>query len=587
MFKRYSILFLILFYPSFSISQSVYNLDLSQQKGIFFNNWSYREGDSIIWTSPDYNDNKWQVITRKDIVENTDNIYWLRTKINLSGNLAELDFLQISIINLANAFEVYWDGKIILTNGKIGKSADDEEIGFSFSIKKLKPAEVKEGEHTLAVRVSNFQKIPKSDFGFIAFGYASTRQEAIQSELNQVILFVGGYSIAVLFTFMLFIGNNKYKAYLFLLFSFLLILIFYAKAYFQITVRMPINYFNYLLLSNFLILLAQSIVSVAFILYVFEISWKYLLLLIFAVVVIICNLLGLIFPIIDYHAINLIETIYSIGLLVLPTKKTKPGAKLVLIGYAQLFFLYFYFYLYVINPAFRIIDPNILFLIGLFIFWYCLITAVGQKIKYQNKLYEEFRLHSLRLETDLLRKSIQPHFIINTLASIKSLTKRKPDDADKLINALAAEYRLINKISSEKEIPISQEIELCESHLELMGYRLEAKYELIKQNIDYSLKVPPLVFHTLIENGLTHAFKPKEDGKFWLTFNRANNFIEYKLLNNGSLLQEKQNQDENEIEEGTGVKYIKARLEESYPGKWQLNYGLKDNLWEVVIKITG
>jgi LytS/YehU family sensor histidine kinase len=188
------------------------------------------------------------------------------------------------------------------------------------------------------------------------------------------------------------------------------------------------------------------------------------------------------------------------------------------------------------------------------------------------------------LETDLLRKSIQPHFIINTLASIRSLIKRKPDDAEKLINALAAEYRLINKISSEKEIPISQEIELCESHLELMGYRLEAKYEFIKEKIDYSRKVPPLLFHTLIENGLTHAFIPKEDGKFWLTFHKANNFLEYKLFNNGSLLKEDLNQ--NEIEEGTGIKYIKTRLEERYPNKWQMNYGMKNNLWEVVIKIS-
>jgi LytS/YehU family sensor histidine kinase len=301
-------------------------------------------------------------------------------------------------------------------------------------------------------------------------------------------------------------------------------------------------------------------------------------------IVVLCNLLDLIFPIIDYHAVNAIETIFSIGLLIVPTRKTKPGAKLVLIGFSQLFFLYLYFYLYVINPSFRIIDPNILFLIGLYIFWYCLITAVGQKIRYQNKLYEEFRLHSLRLETDSLRKSIQPHFIINTLASIRSLIKRKPNDAEKLINALASEYRLINKISAEKEIPIPQEIELCESHLELMGYRLEAKYELIKESIDFSLKVPPLLFHTLIENGLTHAFKPKEDGKFWLTFRRANNFLEYKLVNNGSLLKESQN--ENEIEEGTGIKYVKTRLEERYPNKWQLNYGMKNDLWEVVIKIN-
>lgn len=581
---HYFIFCLSLLVPSLANAQKIYEFNLSQTDEILLNKLNFHQGDSSHWSDPNYNDTNWQVVLRQDLSEISESIYWLRAKIVLSGNSNEYDFIQISILNLTNAYKVYWDGKEILTNGKIGVSAEDEKLGFSYATRKLKPGEVKEGEHTLAVRVSNFNKMLKSRQGFIRFGYSSIREKAIQSELNQIILFTGGYSIAVLFTLMLFIGNNKYKAYLFLLFSFLLILIFYAKVYFQITTRLPVNYYNYLLLSNFLILLAQSLVSVAFILYLFEISRKYLHLIVFAIIVVICNWIDLIFPVIDYHAINALESMYSIGLLIVPIRKIKPGSKLALIGYTQLFLLYVYFYLYVISPTFRIIDPTILFLIGVFIFWYCLITAVGQKIKYQNKLYEEFRLHSLRLETDLLRKSIQPHFIINTLASIRSLIKRKPDDAEKLINALAAEYRLINKISSEKEIPISQEIELCESHLELMGYRLEAKYELIKENIDYSLKVPPLLFHTLIENGLTHAFNPKEDGKFWLTFNKTNNFYEYRLLNNGSLL--KENQNENEIEEGTGIKYVKTRLEERYPNKWQLTYGMKNDLWEVVIKIS-
>lgn len=581
---KYLTVFSLFLFSTYSLPQQTYNFNLSLPEEFSLTKLNYQKGDSARWSAPDYDDKNWEIIERKDLSEIPDSIYWLRAQINLSGNLNEYDFLQITFLNLPNAFEVYWDGKLILSNGLVGISVNSEESGFSIEMRKLKPEEVKVGEHILAVRVSNFQKILKSDFGFIMFGYSSKREGAIQSEINQSVLFIGGYSIAVLFTFMLFIGNNRYKAYLFLLFSFLLILIFYAKAYFQITARIPINYYNYLLLSNFLILLAQSLVSVAFILYVFEISKKYLHLLVFTGIVVICNWLDLIFPVIDYHAINAFESIYSIGLLIVPVRKMKPGSNLVLIGYTQLFILYLYFYLYVTNPAFRIIQPNILFLIGVFIFWYCLITAVGQKIKYQNKLYEEFRLHSLRLETDLLRKSIQPHFIINTLASIRSLIKRKPDDAEKLINALAAEYRLINKISAEKEIPISQEIELCESHLELMGYRLEAKYELIKEKIDYSLKVPPLLFHTLIENGLTHAFNPKEDGIFWLIFHKENNLLEYRLLNNGSLLKENQNQ--NEIEEGTGIKYVKTRLEERYPNKWQLNYGMKNNLWEVVIKIS-
>ena len=176
---------------------------------------------------------------------------------------------------------------------------------------------------------------------------------------------------------------------------------------------------------------------------------------------------------------------------------------------------------------------------------------------------------------------------MNTLASIRSLAKRRPEDAERLINALAAEFRIINAVASEREIGIRQEIELCEQHLQVMGYRWEARYTFIKENIDNSLTVPPLIFHTLIENGLTHAFNPKENGTFRLSVKKENNCVEYTLQNDGSLLEAIGKSPQKEVEEGTGIKYVKTRLEERYPGQWQLGYGLVDSHWEVVITICG
>jgi LytS/YehU family sensor histidine kinase len=117
-----------------------------------------------------------------------------------------------------------------------------------------------------------------------------------------------------------------------------------------------------------------------------------------------------------------------------------------------------------------------------------------------------------------------------------------------------------------------------------MGYRWQAKYQLITSGIEDKIKIPPLIFHTLIENGLTHAFKPKEDGIFWVNCIINNGFIEFNIQNNGSLLEKMENKKET-VDDGLGLKYVKARLEERYPGKWEMAYGLNDNKWEVTIKI--
>jgi len=174
---------------------------------------------------------------------------------------------------------------------------------------------------------------------------------------------------------------------------------------------------------------------------------------------------------------------------------------------------------------------------------------------------------------------------MNTLSSIRSLYRDQPQKAERLLDATAKELRIISRISAEKEIPLLQEIELCRLHLDVMGYRFEAEYGLVTENIFEQERVPPLIFHTLIENGLTHALKAKEDGTFWFSCEMDHGMIRYRLLNDGSLLKEFC-QTHAAIEEGMGFKYVKARLEERYPGKWRIAYGMMGEKWQVVIEIN-
>jgi len=94
-----------------------------------------------------------------------------------------------------------------------------------------------------------------------------------------------------------------------------------------------------------------------------------------------------------------------------------------------------------------------------------------------------------------------------------------------------------------------------------------------------------MVFHTLIENGLTHAFNPKENGEFHLSCAQNDKETIFNLQNNGSRINNFAGLDIEKIDEGLGLRYIKARLEESYPGKWNMSYGINDKVWEVKIII--
>ena len=93
------------------------------------------------------------------------------------------------------------------------------------------------------------------------------------------------------------------------------------------------------------------------------------------------------------------------------------------------------------------------------------------------------------------------------------------------------------------------------------------------------------MFHTLIENALTHSFKTREDGRIRLTCEKTDRHTVYRLTNPGSRLTELARKSEDEIREGMGLRYVKARLEESYPGEWELDYALTDEQWNVTIRI--
>jgi LytS/YehU family sensor histidine kinase len=95
-----------------------------------------------------------------------------------------------------------------------------------------------------------------------------------------------------------------------------------------------------------------------------------------------------------------------------------------------------------------------------------------------------------------------------------------------------------------------------------------------------------MIIHTLIENGLTHSYEPTEPGNFELLCENYDHKRIICLRNNGSLLRSLSQKAANDIEEGMGMRYVKARLEESYSGRWDLQFGLVNDLWEVTIYIS-
>ncbi len=189
-------------------------------------------------------------------------------------------------------------------------------------------------------------------------------------------------------------------------------------------------------------------------------------------------------------------------------------------------------------------------------------------------------IHSARLEIDLLKGSIQPHFILNSINAVNVWIEEDPPTAARLLSALADELRMIGQVTSKRTIPLAEEVKLCRAHLSVMSLRQDKKFLLRTSGLDGTERIPPLVLHTLVENGLTHGFHSLDRGIFRLEKMEDKRKVLYSLSNNGS--QTKAQEDGS----GLGLKYVRTRLEEALPGRWSLvSEPRGSGGWQILIEI--
>ncbi|MEO1053092.1 MAG: histidine kinase [Bacteroidota bacterium] len=220
------------------------------------------------------------------------------------------------------------------------------------------------------------------------------------------------------------------------------------------------------------------------------------------------------------------------------------------------------------------------YFVGIMFFIFCMIWALSRQLFLQNKAHQEALTKSARLENELLKKNIQPHFIMNSLTSVQELLRDDPEQASEFIHSLAEEFEVFARISGDKLIAFEDEKKLIQSHLKIMEFRKGMRFTFTTEGMDGNELIPPGIFHTLVENGLTHGYSGRYEGTFKLSKHPNGKKVTYEFFNDSQCVE-----SSGMIKKGTGIKYIEARLEESFPGGWNINSGPVDNGWHTSIEI--
>ncbi|MGD9487398.1 MAG: histidine kinase [Calditrichaceae bacterium] len=202
--------------------------------------------------------------------------------------------------------------------------------------------------------------------------------------------------------------------------------------------------------------------------------------------------------------------------------------------------------------------------------------TVFHDFKERQTLLKSLRIKAMQLENEMLKKSIQPHFLLNTLTVLSEWIESQPELAIKQIELLSQEFRFITRVSGETLIEIEDELKICQIHLDIFNAKQISQFILESKGILADTHIPPMIFHTLIENGLTHS--NQEKGRFVIEQRETEKSMIFRITSEPLIKQSFEG-------DGLGVSYIKSRLEQAFPGKWEFSSQANGNAWETKIVI--
>lgn len=204
------------------------------------------------------------------------------------------------------------------------------------------------------------------------------------------------------------------------------------------------------------------------------------------------------------------------------------------------------------------------YFIGVIVMIILMTISSGIQLSRHTNLLNQAQLQSAKLENQLLKKSIQPHFILNALTSLQELIEQDPGKASQFVQNLSRVFTVFSKVNERKLIPINEELELASSFLDIMAVRMNKKFELKVDTIDGNEEIPPGVLLTLIENGVTHGFSRHDTGHFQISKSTTHTTVTFTIENNGDA--------PSIINEGVGIQYIRSRLNEAFGEHYSLQF---------------
>ncbi len=207
--------------------------------------------------------------------------------------------------------------------------------------------------------------------------------------------------------------------------------------------------------------------------------------------------------------------------------------------------------------------------------WLSAPVVVGISLKVWNALRLEIKLEEqkhllLEARLDALQRQINPHFLFNTLNSIASLVRSKPELAREMTVKLANILRALLK-DHDTYVPLSHELAFTDDYLDIEVVRFGADKLRVEKDIDprtLDLLVPSILLQPLIENSIKHGLEPRiHGGTVTLRSRLEKNRVSIEVADDGVGITARPESSLGRTGNGIGMQNVRERLEVLYGAK--------------------
>lgn len=210
-----------------------------------------------------------------------------------------------------------------------------------------------------------------------------------------------------------------------------------------------------------------------------------------------------------------------------------------------------------------------------------LLGEVYKKEREQQKI----ELAKTKAELNALQSQVNPHFLYNTLDSIRMRNLLNGDkESATVINELALLFRRMTKWSDSYFVTVEEEIAYVQRYLNIQKYRFvdRLNFSIYVEEECKAYYIPKMLILTFVENACIHGIEKKKDGgEISIIVSKQDEAIYIEILDSGigmdekRLMKIKESLDKNDIttsnwEESTGILNAYLRLKMHYQQEVEL-----------------